>query len=434
MRKLQYNFFVDSVLKSEMVRNTTMLISGTAIAQLIPILLQPLLRRIYVSPEIFGAYSVYLSLIGILLMVSSFKYELAIIQPEDSSEAANVFFLSIIVNFIFNVFLLSIILFYKAEIAYLLNLNSEFSNYLYIVPLGTFLFSFYQSINYWLIREKKFMPISVNKFVRRGFEGGAQVTINIWSKSYGLVLGDLIGHIANVISGIYQAGKTGLSMHFFNFQKITNALKKYSEYPKFNIVPSFMSACSYLLPAILINKYYSTENAGYFDLAKLLLSIPMALVATSLSNVLLQRISEKNKNNMSIKRDLLSILIFVLFAASAEILIIMIWAEDIFKIFFGVKWVTSGIISRVLVWAFAANFIVSSFSSIFISLKEIKLLSLWQLLYFIAILSLFLFDSISFDTFLVIYASIEISCLVIIAIFMIWIVSAYERRISLNRA
>lgn len=424
---MKYSFKL--LLKSELFRNTSILTTGTAVAQLIPILLQPVLRR-YFSPAIFGAYSVYLSLIGILIVISSLKYELAIILPRKDKEAFAVFFLALILNFIFNVILLLVIILWKSKILLLLNLSTVFSNYLYLVPLGTFLFSSYQCINYWLIRKKRFFPISVNKFVRRGFEGSAQVIFKFARIPNGLIYGDLIGHVANICSGIYQGLRSGLSIRLFSPEKIKYVLAKYSEYPKYNIVPGFMSACSYLLPAIMINKFYSAENTGYFDLSKLLLSIPLALIASSISNVLLQRISEKDKLKLSIRKDLISILLSVILIVVIEIAVIMFWAEDLFKIFFGDKWGYSGSISKILVWAFAFNFIVSSFSSIFISLKKIKLLSAWQLLYFLSILSLFWFNNLSFSSFLKLYVLIEVLCSTIITIFMLYVVFNYEKMIS----
>lgn len=417
------------LLKSELVRNTSVLISGTALAQLIPILLQPLLRRLYVAPEMFGAYSVYLSLTGILLVISSFRYELTIVLPKKNQESANILFLTIALNLVFNFSLLLFIILFKNKIARFLNIPDEYSAYIYLVPLGTFLFSFYQSLNYWLIRKKSFVAISLNKFIRRGFEGISQISLRFFTMSYGLVAGDIIGHVANVISGIYQSVKCGLTLKMVNFREMKSALKTYSEYPKFSLIPALMSASSYFLPAIIITRIFSAGNAGYYDLSKLLLSVPLALVATSLSNVLLQRITEKNNNDESILKDLLYILGFVSAAAFLEILIISLWAENIFDILFGSAWNYSGEISKILVWAFAANFIASSLSSIYISLKKIKLLSLWQVLYFAGITSLFYIDFNSFQSFLRVYVTIEVLCSLLSIFFMVYIVMNYERAI-----
>jgi O-antigen/teichoic acid export membrane protein len=418
-----------SLRRSELLRNTSILVSGTAVAQLIPILLQPVLRR-YFTPDIFGAYAVYLSLVGILAIVSSFKYELAIILPRKDKEAANIFFLTIVINIVFNVVLLLIILIWKNKILRFFNLTENFSDYLFFVPLGIFFYSVYQSINNWLVRKKGFLPISVNKFMRRGFEGGAQLAFKFAQNSHGIIYGDIIGHIANLISGIYQSWKRGLSIGLLSRTKLKYVALKYSDFPKFNVVPSFMSACSFLLPALLLNKFYSSEMTGFFDLSKLLLSIPLALISTSISNVLLQSISEKFKERKSLRKDLLLILGIVASIGTVEIVVISFFGVGLFKLLFGEIWGFSGRISQILVWSYALNFFVASFSAVFISMEKIKLLSIWQVFYFISILSLTLFRNHPFLDFLRIYVSIEVFCYLVIIVLMIFIVFRYENRIK----
>jgi len=420
-----------SLKNSEFLWNTSILVSGTAVAQLIPILLQPILRRYY-SPDIFGAYSVYLSLVGILAIVSSFKYELAIILPRNDKEASNIFFLTIMINVAFNILLVIIILIWKTNILLFFNLADKFAYYLYFVPLGIFFYSFYQSLNNLLIRKKGFFSISVNKFVRRGFEGCAQVFFKFLKNSHGIIYGDIIGHVANIISGIFQTKKRALSLKHFSPGKIKYVAVKYSEFPKFNMVPSFMSACSFLLPAILLNKFFSSEMTGFFDLSKLLLSIPLALISTSISNVLLQSLSEKYRDKKSLKKDLLLIFSIVSLIAVVEIIIISFFGIGLFKLIFGETWGFSGRISQILVWSYALNFFVASFSAIFISMNKIKLLSIWQALYFISITSLILFKNSAFLNFLKIYVCIEIICYLIIITFMCFVVFDYESKIRIR--
>lgn len=419
-----------STLKgSDLIRNISILISGTTIAQLIPILLQPLLRR-YFSPEEFGAYAVYLSLIGILIVIASMKYELAIILPEKDKTATNILALAVLINLAFSSILLLIIVLFRRPVSNLINLPAQYSIYLCFVPLGVFLYSMYQSINYWLIRKKLFFSISLNKFFRRGSEGSGQVILMFSKVSAGLVIGDIIGHFANCVSGITQALRNDVNLMHVSIIKLKYVFRKHVEYPKYNVIPGFMSACSYLLPVIFINKFFSSEYTGYFDLSKLMLSIPLALIATSISNVLLQLVSEKFRNNESFVSNLFSILILVLFIGLLEIIIIRIWGVRLFRLFFGQEWEFSGIISRLLVWSFAFNFFIASFSSLFISMKKIKLLSAWQLIYFLAILSLTFFKNSSFEVFIKTYVIIEIICYVLITILMIFIVWNYEKRLG----
>ena len=414
--------------RSELLRNTSILISGTALAQLIPIILQPILRRYY-SPEIFGAYAVYLSLVGILAIASSFKYELAIILPGKDKDAVNVFYLTVFINLFFNVILFIFILIWNKELMNFFNLSDEFTNYLYFVPLGIFFYNLYQSTHNWLVRKKEFFAVSLNKFVRRGTEGVFQIIFRYLKFSNGVIFGDLLGHVANLITGLYQGWKGGLKYSLVSMTKIKYVAGKYSEFPKFNLIPSFMSACSFLLPVILLNKFYSSENTGYFDLSRLLLSIPLALISTSISSVLLQSMAEKFREKKSLLKDILHILLVVVLIGTLEVIVIVFFGVELFKFLFGKSWEYSGKISQILVWAYALNFVVASFSAVFISLNKIKLLSIWQVFYFVSILSLVLFKNLLFIDFIKLYVLIEVMCYSIMIVMLISVISTYEKKL-----
>lgn len=414
--------------RSEIIRNTSILVSGTTIAQLIPILLQPFLRRFF-TPEVFGAYSVFLSLVGILAIIASLKYDLAIVLPSHDKESVNVVFLTFFINFSFSFLLLLFVIIFKNRILNFLNLSEDFGFYLYLVPVSIFLYNIYQSLNNWLVRQKKFVAITVNKFVRRGTEGFFQVIFTFFKQSWGLVAGDLLGHIGNLLSGFYQSGKSGLQFSLVSPAKLKYVALKYSEFPRFNVIPSFMSACSFLLPAILINKFFSAENTGYFDLSKLLLSVPLALISTSLSNVLLQSMSEKFRMNKSMIKDIKHVLFVVLVICAGEIIVIQLFGILIFKMLFGYEWAFSGEISKILVWSYSLSFIVGSFSAVLISFKKIRILSLWQIFYFISILSLTFFNKLAFVDFIKVYVCIEVACYIIMIILIISVVSRYEQKL-----
>ena len=87
--------------KSEFSRNVVTLMTGTTIAQAIPIAISPILTRIY-TPEDFGVFAVYLSILTIVAVVATGKYELAIMLPEEENDALNLVSLSILlVSFLY---------------------------------------------------------------------------------------------------------------------------------------------------------------------------------------------------------------------------------------------------------------------------------------------------------------------------------------------
>ena len=86
-----------TIFKSELIRNTSVLVSGTVLAQLVSVLLQPLLRRLFTA-EMWGTYSVYLSMVGIIAVFSSLRYDDAIVLPRKDKDSASLLALSLVFN------------------------------------------------------------------------------------------------------------------------------------------------------------------------------------------------------------------------------------------------------------------------------------------------------------------------------------------------
>jgi len=127
------------LLPSEFTKNTMVLIAGTVVAQAIPLLLHPFLRRIY-SAEDFGAMAVFLSLFSMITIVAAFRYESTIVLPKNDNEAANILGLTFLINLCFNSIILLVLVFFKAEIVTLIGFHLKYANYLYFLPFTSFLF------------------------------------------------------------------------------------------------------------------------------------------------------------------------------------------------------------------------------------------------------------------------------------------------------
>lgn len=423
--------FKQLVSKSEFTKNTFILVIGTVIAQSIPLLLHPFLRRIY-SPEDFGAMAVYLNIFGMLTIVSALRYEATIVLPKNNSEAANILSLTFIITLIFSTLLLLIIVCFKHQIVHLINFPEKYSNYLYFLPFACAVFSMYQSMNYWLIRHKAFKASTNNKIIRRGVEGAVQTILGILRIPGGLFIGDFSGNLANVIAGIRQVFKNTFNTNVVTRKKIGYVFKKYIDYPKFNVLPTLLSSAATVLPFLFINKLYSTETVGYLDLSRLVLSIPLIFISATISQVFFQQATEKRHRSESIKKDVLNILYLLLAVIGIEIIAILFIGPWLFGFVFGETYTVSGQFSQILVFSFAMNFIGSSFSSLFITFEKIRLNSLWQISYFCAICSLLFFKNLSIEDFLKVYVCIEVVMHSVYCAMMYFIVGKYEHSVKLK--
>ena len=80
-----------------MLRGILAVLSGAIVSQAIGIGALPLLARLY-SPEAFGALQIYMSAIGVLMMFTTLRYEVAILLPEDRTELAHLVWLCVVLN------------------------------------------------------------------------------------------------------------------------------------------------------------------------------------------------------------------------------------------------------------------------------------------------------------------------------------------------
>ena len=75
-------------------KNVLTLLTGSTIAQAIPIAVSPILTRLY-TPEDFGILALFLAIVSFIAIVFTGQYESAIILPEKYEDVINIFFLSL---------------------------------------------------------------------------------------------------------------------------------------------------------------------------------------------------------------------------------------------------------------------------------------------------------------------------------------------------
>ncbi len=74
------------ITKGSFLHNIAVLATGTALAQIIPLLASPILTRLY-SPEAFGLFAVFIAIIMSISPAVMGSYELAIVLPKRDKTA-----------------------------------------------------------------------------------------------------------------------------------------------------------------------------------------------------------------------------------------------------------------------------------------------------------------------------------------------------------
>ena len=191
------------------------------------------------------------------------RFELAILLPDNNSDAAALVFLNFGIISIVSVVLLLISIIFNSQICLLLD-SVAIGQYLYFVPLSVFLSGMYEALSYWHNRQKRFNQIAMSKIVKSIATGSLQ-----WGVAYtplkfsGLVYGVVVGQLMSTVY-LYIISFRSLQKYSrnINFEQIQHLALIYKDIPIFNTLISFINNFSNQLPVLLISRYFGLVATG----------------------------------------------------------------------------------------------------------------------------------------------------------------------------
>ncbi len=375
--------------KSEFTKNVVKIFSGFAVVNIISFAVLPVLTRLY-STEDFGNFQLLLSIIITFSVISSLKYEMAIVLPKDECESSHIVVVSLLALLV-TTGMYSILFF--CGITFLLDLlNAKaLESYSYLILVGIFLAGLIQVLNYTLIREKYFGDLSKNRIYQTLLTQGSSICLGLLNPSFfGLFISQIVG---NVLAVFLVFKKNILNYKSIDLKKLKFYAFKYKKFPLVNTLSVFINTLSLQLPVFMFAKYYGPEVIGFYMLAKTLLSKPLDLIGGSVSHVYFQAASEafhkSTSDLLAIYKDTVKKLIIIgIFPA----IIVIFLAPFLIKFILGEMWIQSGIYMQIIIFWEYFNFVNSPISTTFLIInKQEVALILRSLSLFIRFFSMYYF-------------------------------------------
>ncbi len=405
-------------------RDFLALFSGTTLAQAIPFLLAPVISRIFTAEDI-AVYGLYVAILEVLAIVVSGRYELTIVMPKLNSDANQLVFGSLLISFLFSVMIFISVLFGANELGELFK-NPNLSFFLYFLPLSLLFYAVTKVLNNFLIRNKKYIAIATYKLSHKTGETLTALVLGKLHLINGLVMGDLFGRFLLAVLTIRSSFKADLAKIKPNWQRIVQLLKEYRDFPLFNSVPAVLNSLATQLPVFMISAYYSAHATGNFNFARMILVAPLALISTTVSQILSQKIAQLYNEKKSITAFLKPVILILSTLAILMVLILFPFSGPLFSFIFGEQWILAGEMTSILVFAFALQFVLTALYPIFYILKFIKMSSIWQVFYFVIISLLYFARGESLNDFLRIFVYLNTFSFAIYGILIYFALKKYE--------
>ncbi len=346
--------------RNQFARNVSIVAGGTAMAQILAIASAPILTRIY-RPSDFGVLQVFVSVMGLVLVVASGRYEIAVLLPKDDQSAIEILVLSMACVCMSAILCGGVVVI--CHFHWILPSNMlVLRELLWLLPFSILGGGLYECLNYWAIRRGDYKQIAKSKFSQVAAQISTQLAVG-WAihGPFGLLLGDAGGRMCGNGRFARDLWKNfACKLRAVRVQRVFRLALRYRKYPLISMWGALINTSGLALPTLFLAQYYGPRETGCFALVNRVLGIPIALIGVSLAQVY---ISESAKLSRSDPNRLMHMFLkttrHMIYGGLVPCGVFTLMAPWLFEHIFGPAWRNAGEYARYLAFMFYASFIDS---------------------------------------------------------------------------
>ncbi len=351
-----------SILASDPILRGVLIIgTGTALSQILRVLFVPILTRIY-PPAIYGTLAIFTSVLSILIVLSTFRYDTPVPMVETDEDAEYLMIISFLITGVATVILLIVTIVHGGAISKSLNL--EFlSPHFWLLGVYFFILSTFGIITHWVLRERGYGKIA-RAGVSQSVSGSTcKIILGLLGfGSFGLIFGEFIALVTGIgVLGGALIPRLISRVRNLQIEKMIHLAREFKRFPIYSVPSGLINELSLQAPTLLISMLFGFETVGYFSLSYSMLVMPISLISGSIAQVFYGESSEllrtKSQELLGLYRKTTRRLFMfgtpVIFTAAVAFPVI-------FPLVFGSAWKDAGIFIIPLSIMVLAQFVVSS--------------------------------------------------------------------------
>ncbi len=329
------------------------LVSGTTLAQILSIVVAPILTRLY-APQAFGMSALFGSFTTLLAAIACMRYEQAVMLPESDEEAANL--LGVCVGAVLFVTAATAVLVVFGDPLLRLLKAQAIKPYLWLLPVSVLAGGLFFALNQWNSRTKRFGRLSISRVTSATVSNASQIGAGYLGHATG---GSIIG--AGVLGSAVATGTLGwqiwrddhaLFRRAIRFDRMRVGLKRHRRFPVYGTWSILLNSLSWQLPTFFLSAYFSQAVVGYYALGTRLLRLPMDLIGGAIGMVFFER-AAKARYEGTLPRLIQETFRRLVSLGLFPLLILTFIGRDLFVLVFGSKWAEAGVYSQILsIWMF----------------------------------------------------------------------------------
>ncbi len=364
--------------RSLFVRNVAIMMGGTLIAQAIPVLISPLLTRLYTPAEL-GIFAVYFSLTMFLAVVATGRYDLAIMLPANRNKGVALTLLSMGLSVATALLFMVLVFLAGGWMARGINAPAMLP-WLWLVAPATVLMASYVSLTYWLNRQGRYGVMSRNRIMQSTLLAGGQLGMGATMLGpAGLMLGHFVAQLVTTVTifrdFLRQVRRRSLRAWRHD---IVVVARRYAHHPKYLLAAHVADKAAIESPTIAIAALYGPREAGFFMMAQRIIALPTSLIANAVGDVYRQNATEAWRRQREFRSLFVRTMLSLAALVVGPLAVVVLIAPEAFALVFGETWRVSGFYAQSLAVAAALQFVLSPLDKGALIVGAVRYISAWE--------------------------------------------------------
>lgn len=328
--------------------------TGTAGAQAITMAFSPLITRLY-GPEAFGMLGTFMAVLAIMTPMSALAYPIAIVLPKSDADAKSLAALSAGLAFVVAMITALVLLTAGDRIAQMLSLEA-IGAFLLLIPVAMLFSAFHQILTQWLIRKKQFKVTARVAVIQALVINSSKTGVGLVSPvGAALIVLTTIGQAlhAFLLWVVMRSRDSALPRKEENTATIRELAKRHCDFPLFRAPQITINAFSQSLPVLMLASLFGASSAGFYSLGKMVMGVPLTLIAKSVGDVFYPHITEAVANKENVFRLILKATLALAAIGILPFTFVIAFGPLLFSLVFGSEWAMAGEYARwIALWLF----------------------------------------------------------------------------------
>src|SRR5215471_4485077 len=325
---------------------------GTGSAQVLAVLAALFTARLF-TPSAFGVAALFASITSLAIIISTLRYELAIMLPKHDKESVNAVGVSVLFVVLISTAIGGLV-WASGDLLPRLLKAPDLHRYLWLLPVNVFFGGLFSILNHWNSRRKCFTRLMVVQIVNAACTAGAQVAFGLAGRNTGgyLIAAAILGLATStsMMALLTWRDNGRLFVDNVRWNRVVAALKRYRRFPKYSTAKALLDVVAWQMPVWFLSSGFSTAVVGRYALGAKLMHMPMNLIGNNVAIVIFQRAARakhEGRLEQAVESSFRCLAVLSLFPC----LLVALTGKDLFVVAFGRTWAEAGVYAQILsVW------------------------------------------------------------------------------------